>query len=89
MGVGRVSLDMGPRKGLGFLLGNFGILKWCILVEFYMLILQYRCILNRYRGEAESDEDKSLVVCDSPMSTSTLQILAVWRCHDSAFITSL
>jgi len=34
-----VSLDMGLRKGLGSLLGNFGILKWCILVEFYMLIL--------------------------------------------------
>jgi len=30
-----VSLDMGLRKGLGSLLGNFGILKWCILVEFY------------------------------------------------------
>ena len=88
-GLGRVSLDMGPRKGLGSLLGNFGIVKWCILVEFYMLILQYRCILNICRGEAESDEDKSLVVCDSSTSTSTLQILAVWRCHDSAFITSL
>jgi len=41
-----VSLDMGPRKGL---LVNFGILKWFILVEFYMLILQYTYVLNSYR----------------------------------------
>jgi len=37
--------------------------------------------------EAESSEDRSAVVCDLPMPTSTQQELAgVWRGHISAFI---